>query len=194
MSYIDNLGRVRGDKGYSFIPKIISDTALSTTISWDCTDDNVAQTDYPEDVVINKLFFIPHVDNEGNLSWIKSNTNEAFNNIQVPATVNIKGEKGDMGRTNIDVLIYPSLEDIDYNDTSTLYYIGDNGDYAVYVYDDDTDEYRKIGLSSIDLSNYYTKNQTNEIFATIEYVNNEIDDRIGDAVDLIDKSIIPKLG
>ena len=61
MSYIDNLGRVRGDKGYSFIPTIVEDTALSTTISWECTDDNVPQEEYPEDVVINKLFFIPNV-------------------------------------------------------------------------------------------------------------------------------------
>lgn len=194
MSYIDNLGRVRGDQGYSFVPRVVSDTALSTTITWDCTDENVAREEYPEDVVINKLFFIPYVDNQGNLSWMKSNTDVAFNSIQVPATVNIKGEKGDMGRTNIDVRIYPTLDAIDYNDTSTLYYIGEDGDYAVYVYDDDIDDYRKIGLSSIDLSNYYTKDETREIFATKQYVDSEISSKIASAVDLIDNSIIPKLG
>lgn len=190
MSYIDNLGRVRGEKGYSFIPKIVEDTALNTIISWDCTDENVIQSDYPEDIIINKLFFIPHLDNEGNLSWIKSNNNEAFDNIQVPSTVNIKGEKGDTGQTNIDILVYSTLEDIDYNDTSTLYYIGDNGNYTVYVYDDDIDNYRKVGLSSIDLSNYYTKDEANERFITSDYV----DDRIANALDLIDNSIIPRLG
>lgn len=194
MSYIDNLGRVRGDQGYSFIPRIVSDTAINTTIEWECTDSNVPQEEYPEDIVINKLFFIPYVDNEGNLSWTKSNNDEAFSNIQIPATVNIKGEKGDTGRTNIDVRFYPTLDDIDYEDTSTLYYIGNDGDYAVYVYDDDIDDYRKIGLSSIDLSNYYTKDEVNEIFATMQYVDSEIDNKIASALDLIDNSIIPRLG
>lgn len=194
MSYENNLGRVRGDKGYSFLPTIREDTAQHTIITWTCTDENVAQADYPADITIEKLFFIPHVNNNGDLIWNKSNNSEIFRQIQVPATINIKGEKGETGQTNIDVKVYPSLEDLNDKDTSTLYYVGSNGDYTVYVYDDDIDDYRKVGLSSLDLSNYYTKAQSDEKFATKQYVDTEISDKIASALDLIDNSIIPKLG
>lgn len=197
MSYIKDLGRVKGDKGIGFKPKKKSETATTATITWIPTE-----ADYigpiPEDIVIQKSLIVPVVQNNI-LSWHQANQNpeaaELFGNIVLPNPVNIKGDKGDTGDTKINVLVYENLSDIDIDDTSTLYYIGnDEGGYAVYVYDPTYNrKYRKVGLSSIDLSNYYTIDQTDQIleeYATIEYVDNQI----AQAKDLIDSSIIPKLG
>lgn len=197
MSYIKDLGRVKGDKGIGFKPKKKDETATTATITWIPTE-----VDYvgpiPEDIIIQKSLILPVVQNNM-LSWYQANQNseavELFKDIVLPDPVNIKGPKGDTGDTRINILVYESLEDIEVDDTSTLYYIGNDTDgYAVYTYDPTYNKkYRKIGLSSIDLSNYYTISQVDQIleeYATIDYVDGEI----AQAKDLIDSSIIPKLG
>lgn len=197
MSYIKDLGRVKGDKGIGFKPQKKDETATTATITWIPTE-----VDYigpiPEDIIIQKSLIVPVVQNNM-LSWHQANQNseavELFKDIVLPDPVNIKGPKGDTGDTRINILVYESLEDIEVDDTSTLYYIGnDETGYAVYTYDPTYNKkYRKIGLSSIDLSNYYTISQVDQIleeYATINYV----DGKIAQAKDLIDTSIIPKLG
>lgn len=198
MSYIKDLGRVKGDKGTTFKPSIVEDTATTTKITWIPAEDSYIGP-IPDDIIIQKSLIVPVVENNV-LSWYQANNNpEAagiFDSNLLPSPVNIKGEKGDTGNTKINIEIYENLDDIpEDSETSTLYYIGnDNNGYAVYVYDPNyANKYRKVGLSSIDLSDYYTKSETNtklKKYATIEYV----DDQIALATDLIDSSIIPKLG
>lgn len=197
MSYIKDLGRVKGDKGIGFKPKKKKETATEATITWIPTEANYTGP-VPDDIVIQKSLILPVIENN-TLSWYQANDNpeaiEIFQNIVLPDSVYIKGDKGDTGNTKINILIYENLEDIEIDDTSTLYYIGnDDTGYAVYAYDPNYEsKYRKIGLSSIDLSNYYTKDEINntlEEYATKQYV----DSQIALAVDLIDNSIIPKLG
>lgn len=197
MSYIKDLGQVKGDKGIGFKPKKKKETATETTITWIPTETNYTGP-VPDDIVIQKSLILPVIENN-TLSWYQANDNpeaiEIFQNIVLPDSVYIKGDKGDTGNTKINILIYENLEDIEIDDTSTLYYIGnDDTGYAVYAYDPNYEsKYRKIGLSSIDLSNYYTKDEINNIleeYATKQYV----DSQIALAVDLIDNSIIPKLG
>lgn len=197
MSYIKDLGKVKGDKGIGFKPKKKKETATETTITWIPTETNYTGP-VPDDIVIQKSLILPVIENN-TLSWYQANDNpeaiEIFQNIVLPDSVYIKGDKGDTGNTKINILIYENLEDIEIDDTSTLYYIGnDDTGYAVYAYDPNYEsKYRKIGLSSIDLSNYYTKDEINNIleeYATKQYV----DSQIALAVDLIDNSIIPKLG
>lgn len=197
MSYVKDLGRVKGDKGIGFKPKKKSETATTATITWIPTEDNYTGP-VPEDIIIQKSLIVPVVENN-TLSWHQANNNpeavELFQNIVLPNPTNIKGDKGDTGDTRINILIYENLDDITVDDTSTLYYIGnDNDGYAVYAYDPNyANKYRKIGLSSIDLSNYYTKSETDQKlkkYATIAYV----DEEIALAKDLIDSSIIPRLG
>ena len=202
MSYKKDLGRVKGDKGVGFKPQKKNETAKTATIGWIPTEDNYVGP-IPDDVVIQKSLILPVIENN-TLSWYQANDNpeaiEIFKNIVLPNPTYIKGDKGDTGNTKINILIYETLEDINIDDTSiddtsTLYYIGnDETGYAVYAYDPNYEnKYRKIGLSSIDLSDYYKKNEIHTIledYATIKYVN----DNIAQAIDLIDKSIIPRLG
>lgn len=197
MSYIKDLGQVKGDKGIGFKPKKKKETATETTITWIPTETNYTGP-VPDDIVIQKSLILPVIENN-TLSWYQANDNpeaiEIFQDIVLPDSVYIKGDKGDTGNTKINILIYENLEDIEIDDTSTLYYIGnDDTGYAVYAYDSNYEsKYRKIGLSSIDLSNYYTKDEIDNIleeYATKQYV----DSQIALAVDLIDNSIIPKLG
>ena len=99
--------------------------------------------------------FTPSVSEDGDLSW--SNDKGKDN----PPTVNIKGTKGDPGSVKMQVV--SALPDK--GDTDTIYLLkkdkpGEQNIYDEYIYTEDSG-WEHIGDTSVDLTDYYTKEETN---------------------------------
>lgn len=100
--------------------------------------------------------FTPSVSEDGDLSW--SNDKGKDN----PPTVNIKGAKGDPGAVKMQVV--DTLPEV--GDTDTIYLLkkdtpGEQNLYDEYVYTE-TSGWEHIGDTSVDLTDYYTKEETDE--------------------------------
>ena len=100
--------------------------------------------------------FTPSVSDTGDLSWTNDKGKEN------PPTVNIKGEKGDPGAVKMQVV--DTLPDV--GETDTIYLVkknnpGEQNLYDEYVYTE-TSGWEHIGDTSVDLTDYYTKEETNE--------------------------------
>ena len=100
--------------------------------------------------------FTPSVSEDGDLSW--SNDKGKDN----PPTVNIKGAKGDPGAVKMQVV--DTLPEV--GDTDTIYLLkkdtpGQQNLYDEYVYTE-TSGWEHIGDTSVDLTDYYTKEETEE--------------------------------
>lgn len=100
--------------------------------------------------------FTPSVSEDGDLSW--SNDKGKDN----PPTVNIKGAKGDPGAVKMQVV--DTLPQV--GDTDTIYLLkkdkpGQQNLYDEYVYTE-TSGWEHIGDTSVDLTDYYTKEETDE--------------------------------
>lgn len=100
--------------------------------------------------------FTPSVSDNGDLSWTNDKGKEN------PPTVNIKGEKGDPGAVKMQVV--DTLPQV--GDTDTIYLLkkdtpGEQNLYDEYVYTE-ASGWEHIGDTSVDLTNYYTKEETNE--------------------------------
>ena len=100
--------------------------------------------------------FTPSVSDTGDLSWTNDKGKEN------PPTVNIKGEKGDPGAVKMQVV--DTLPDV--GETDTIYLVkknnpGEQNLYDEYVYTE-TSGWEHIGDTSVDLTDYYTKVETDE--------------------------------
>lgn len=100
--------------------------------------------------------FTPSVSEDGDLSWTNDKGKEN------PPTVNIKGTKGDPGAVKMQVV--DTLPDV--GDTDTIYLVkknnpGEQNLYDEYVYTE-TSGWEHIGDTSVDLTDYYTKEETND--------------------------------
>lgn len=100
--------------------------------------------------------FTPSVSEDGDLSWTNDKGKEN------PPTVNIKGAKGDPGAVKMQVV--DTLPQV--GDTDTIYLLkkdtpGEQNLYDEYVYTE-TSGWEHIGDTSVDLTDYYTKEETNE--------------------------------
>lgn len=100
--------------------------------------------------------FTPSVNDNGDLSWTNDKGKEN------PPTVNIKGAKGDPGAVKMQVV--DTLPQI--GDTDTIYLLkkdtpGEQNLYDEYVYTE-TSGWEHIGDTSVDLTDYYTKEETDE--------------------------------
>lgn len=100
--------------------------------------------------------FTPSVSDTGDLSWTNDKGKEN------PPTVNIKGEKGDPGAVKMQVV--DTLPDVGETDTIHLVKKNNPGEqnlYDEYVYTETTG-WEHIGDTSVDLTDYYTKEETDE--------------------------------
>lgn len=100
--------------------------------------------------------FTPSVSDTGDLSWTNDKGKEN------PPTVNIAGPPGDPGAVKMQVV--DTLPEI--GDTDTIYLVkknnpGEQNLYDEYVYTETTG-WEHIGDTSIDLTDYYTKEETDE--------------------------------
>ena len=100
--------------------------------------------------------FTPSVSDTGDLSWTNDKGKEN------PPTVNIKGEKGDPGAVKMQVV--DTLPDV--GETDTIYLVKKNNPSEQNLYDEyvytKTSGWEHIGDTSIDLTDYYTKEETDE--------------------------------
>lgn len=100
--------------------------------------------------------FTPSVSEDGDLSWTNDKGKEN------PPTVNIKGTKGDPGAVKMQVV--DTLPQV--GDTDTIYLLkkdtpGEQNLYDEYVYTE-ASGWEHIGDTSVDLTDYYTKEETEE--------------------------------
>ncbi len=83
--------------------------------------------------------------------------------------------------------VYPSTSAVTSPANNVLYLIGPTGQgsdkYEEYVYPDSTTGWVKIGDTSIDLSDYYTKTQADTLLAEKEAVANKVTSIDGDSTD-----------
>lgn len=177
MSYEKNLGRVKGEQGVAFYPTAIVKED-KVTITWHCTEDRYEGT-LPEDIDIIPIVYYPNYNEEtGILSWTK-HTNQGL-----PDAMNIKGDKGDPGSVQLDVEFVDTLPSTSQGREGIIYFVSRPGDkYDTYVYESDKNDFIHLGLSSLDLSNYYTKDEIDSMFNNV-YSKTTIDELIGTVIEL----------
>lgn len=100
--------------------------------------------------------FTPSISEDGDLSWSNDQGKEN------PPTVNIKGAKGDPGAVKMQVV--DNLPEV--GKTDTIYLVKkeqptEQNLYEEYVYTE-TSGWEHIGDTSVDLTDYYTKEETDE--------------------------------
>ena len=100
--------------------------------------------------------FIPNVSEDGDLSWANDQGKDN------PATVNIKGPAGEPGAVKMQVV--DTLPQV--GRTDTIYLVkkehpSEQNLYEEYVYTENSG-WEHIGDTSVDLTDYYTKEETDE--------------------------------
>ena len=113
-------------------------------------------------------YYFPSVDENSNLSWVASEEG-----MPIPSTVNIKGPKGDKG----DIGVY--IGEAEPSDNSILVWLNTDADaaqgLATEEYVDNAIANLDIPEAEVDLSEYYTRTETDEYFATIGYVDDALE-------------------
>lgn len=180
MSFEKNLGRVQGEQGIAFYPiATINDDVV--TISWQCTDSNYTG-ELPDDIDIIPTVYYPHYNSEtGILSWSKRTTEG------LPPAMSIKGDKGDPGSIQLDVEFVEDLSSIRNPQEGIMYFVALEDDkYDTYIYESDINDFLNLGLSSLDLSNYYNKDEIDALLNNY-YTKSAIDEVIGHVLELQDE-------
>lgn len=179
MSYEKNLGRVKGEEGVAFYPTatVAED---KVTIVWHCTDSEYTGT-LPQSIDIVPLVYYPVYDQEtGVLSWTKR-TDQGL-----PQPMIIKGDRGEPGSIQLDVAFVEELPSVSNAQEGLIYFLSVGVDkYDTYVYESDKNKFIPLGLSSLDLSNYYTKSEIDAMFNNV-YTKAAIDSLIGHVMELQD--------
>ena len=97
MTWTQNLGRVKGDRGSALVPTIVQ-TATDIAISWSPSDDKY-DGPVPETIHFEPIYYIPYIDEDPQtgdvvLKWTHNKANDpTAPNIILPNDVSIKGEK-----------------------------------------------------------------------------------------------------
>lgn len=177
MSYEKNLGRVKGEQGVAFYPTATV-TENKVTINWHCTEQGYTGT-LPNPIDIIPIVYYPNYDSDtGVLSWTKRTDG------RLPPSMNIKGDKGDPGNIQLDVSFVDELPSTSEASEGIIYFVKTNGDkYDTYVYESDKNDFLSLGLSSLDLTNYYTKSEIDNMFNNV-YNKQTIDSLIGQVIEL----------
>lgn len=108
--------------------------------------------------------FTPNVSENGDLSWTNDKGKEN------PPTVNIKGEPGEPGEPGaVKMQVVDTLPEV--GETDTIYLLkkdtpGDDNYYDEYVYTTNSG-WEHIGDTSVDLTDYYTKEETTAIIPPV---------------------------
>ena len=192
MTWTQNLGRVKGDRGSALVPTIVQ-TATDIAISWSPSDDKY-DGPVPETIHFEPIYYIPYIDEDPQtgdviLKWTHNKANDpTAPNIVLPNDVSIKGEKGPRGdaNLNIELVTYGPNDDISdpkrflrnkYVNVSnpitteeTIFLLNNEA----WVYDVDTNDFYYLE-QTVNLSNYYNKDQTDNLF----YNKIAIDNKLG---------------
>lgn len=173
MSYTESLGRVKGDKGKVYVPKmkVVNNRKY---ITWELKEES--ENEHPADIDITPQVYLPSVNTNGEISFFLTYADTADLSI---GAVNIKGEKGDPGAVETVVVdVLPKLEE------ARAYAIAHNGDGPIYIHDGIATVYDYEKNEFYDLDNllkfddYYTKDESGRNF----YTKTEIDNMLGNIV------------
>lgn len=176
MSYKENLGRVKGETGTSFVPElkeVVENGIRKMKIKW--TPINEANVTTPVEADLLPYVYVPYYSGGDTITFSLERASQSsleFNSI--------KGEKGDAGHLATKILsdetALPTGNDIDID---TIYVIDD----SCYIWNQDTSDW-VILENMIKFQDYYTKNETygtyqaNDTQSTT-YSADMIDNKIG---------------
>jgi hypothetical protein len=165
MTYTKNLGRVKGEQGDSWTPKI-EDKTKYLKITWE------KNGTVPSQKNINKYAFVLKFNDDGELYFEYEN----INNVDIPTQttpVQIKGEQGIPGQIITKVLdTLPAT-----GEEGTIYIVpneNNNSFHTSYVYDTEEEEFYQLD-DLIKFENYYTKSESNNRY----YTKSNINERLG---------------
>lgn len=184
MSYKQNLGRVKGESGTSYVPRIvegITNNIPYVKVEWEAHNDT-----NPPNTIEGDLFplvYIPVIDeNTGDMRFTLSRPTSYSFTLPKAAFQGATGEDGHLA-THI-VSDFESLPTGDQIDTDAIYVAGDGN---CYIWDSTNTPHDWITIENlIKFEDYYTKNQVYKKYDATD-VNNStynagaIDNKIGDA-------------
>ena len=170
MSYRENLGRVKGDKGKVYIPSIVIRNNKKY-ITWTLQEEN---NSVPQDIDITPKVYLPSVDSNGNISFVL--TESTPDSI---AAVNITGPQGPAGAVNTNVVAnLPAKSEAQ----EGIIYIHDDGVATVF----DTEENDFFDLDNlVKFQDYWTKTEIEQKY----YNKTDIDNKLGNIMQCQDALI-----
>ena len=172
MSYRENLGRVKGDKGKIYVPHPVERDGRRY-ITWGEPIDE--PTDIPTDIDITPKIYIPTLNDNGDIYFTLTDaiiSEDNPNAIPLSTSIkNIKGPQGAPGAVNT-VWVNP---DIDYQNMSQYKKEGQiyiqNG--IASVYDVETNKFYDLD-DLTKFNDYYTKTETHTYFYDKTVVDNKL--------------------
>lgn len=180
MSYNVDLGRVKGNDGTSYIPKIIIKEGKQY-IKYQSNDNSPLPESLQQEQLFNSQYYEPHISNDGQITFtLKSNANTE---LTFPSL------KGEPGRNLINIKVVnnlPSVVGLNDDDKNIIYILkGNNNTLQAAIYDDSTQDFIVLNLNSmIEFNDYYTKNEVYNKNDT--YSRDEIDTLLGNINTTID--------
>lgn len=184
MSYRENLGKVKGDKGKVYIPSIVT-RDNKKYITWTLQEEN---NSVPQDIDITPKVYLPSVDSNGNISFVLTeNTPDSISTNDEGEPINIIGPQGPAGAVNTNVVA--NLPD-KANAQEGIIYIHDDGVATVF----DTKENNFFDLDNlVKFNDYWTKTEIEQKY----YNKTNIDNKLGNImqcqdalINLLDKDSI----
>ena len=160
MSYRENLGRVKGDKGKVYIPDIVT-RDNKKYITWTLQEES---NSVPQDMDITPKVYLPSVDSNGNISFVL--TESTLDSI---GAVNIKGPQGPAGAVDTNVVTNLPAKS---NAQEGIIYIHDDG--IATVFDTDTNDFYDLD-NLVKFQNYWTKTEIQDKY----YSKTDVDNLLG---------------
>lgn len=165
MTYRQNLGRVKGDKGKVYVPETVT-RDNKRYITWTLKEENDS---IPEDIEITPKVYIPRVDDEGNISFLLST--ETSDSIEPK---NIRGEQGPAGAVNTNVVT--DLPPKSQAKEGIIYIqVNDRNDIIATVFDETKNEFYQLD-NLFEFNNYLTTSEIQKQY----YNKYEVNDMFGD--------------
>lgn len=186
MTYQKPLGRVKGKRGATFIPRI-TDNVTHSVINWDKSDDDY-DGPMPNPASIAPLYYIPYMTQDGILYWgtnkdlgIDEITGRPITpeEITVPPATDIRGPTGPIGQSTIKIEVVtnnnPNITDpieiikANYNDIEegNIYIIGNEA----WVYDRDSDTSHQSASNNGKPVYHYDANAFYKIESIVDLTN-----------------------
>lgn len=157
MSYKENLGRVKGETGTSYVPHIvegISGGIPYVKVEWEACNDNNLPTSIEGDLF--PLVYKPSIQEDGSLGFTLSRPDSYYFSLPKEAFQGIPGADGHLATHIIsDYDALPTGNDID---TDAIYVTSDGN---CYIWDANSTNPDWITVENlIKFEDYYTKNET----------------------------------
>lgn len=167
MSYRENLGQVKGDKGRIYIPTVVTRNNKKY-ITWVLSEEGATA---PADIDITPKVYLPSISNGFLTFTLSENTPTTIGGAN-NSNYKVKGDKGDPGE--VDTAVVTDLP-AKANAKEGVLYIHDGG--IATVYDLQTNDFYDLD-NLLKFEDYYTKSETYSNSQV--YTKTEIDTLLGD--------------